>query len=178
MCWTPPWLGAVAYRAGDLDRAQGLIEEGLALEETGGYWPEVVFAHFVYGDVARAQGQASLAAEWYARSLKTVVHYRDQPDVAERLEGFAKLAGEAHQPQRAARLFGAAEALRERIGLPIPPVERADYDRAVALARAQLDPAAFNSAWAAGKALNWEQAAAYALEVQPSRDGEGTHEPA
>ena len=84
--------------------------------------------------------------------------------MADRLEGFAKLAGTAHRPQRAARLFGAAEALRDRIGTPIPSVEHADYDGAVTLARAQLDSGAFNAAWADGRALSWEQAAAYALE--------------
>ena len=83
--------------------------------------------------------------------------------MAERLEGFAKLAGAAGQPQRAARLFGAAQALRDRIGTPIPPVERADYDAALAQARAQLDEVAFGEAWAEGRATGWEAAAAYAL---------------
>ena len=86
-------------------------------------------------------------------------------DAHVRLFGHIKLAGEAAQPQRAARLFGAAAALRERIGIPIPAVERADYDAAVAQARAQLDPAAFDAAWAEGLAMNWEQATAYALET-------------
>jgi tetratricopeptide (TPR) repeat protein len=165
MGWVPPWLGCVAHRAGDLGRAQTLIEEGLDIVDPDGYWPELAFALLARGDVARAQGDPATAAQYYARSLRIVVEHKDQPDVAERLEGFAKLAGAAQQPQRAARLFGAAEALRERIGTPLPAVERADYDGAVALARAQLDPAAFSAAWAEGKVLGWEEAAAYALET-------------
>ncbi len=164
MGWVPPWLGCVAYRAGDLDGAQALIEEGLAIDEPDGYWPELAFALLARGDVARKQNDLTAAARYYTRSLTIVRDHRCQPEVAERLEGFAKLAGAAQQPRRAARLFGAAEALRKRIGTPIPPVERADYDGAVALVQAQLDPAAFSAAWAEGQALSWDQAAAYALE--------------
>ena len=54
-------------------------------------------------------------------------------------------------------------AERDRIGTPIPPVERADYDTALAQARAQLDEAAFDAAWAEGRATGWEEAAAFAL---------------
>ncbi len=166
MGWVLPWLGCVAYRGGNLDRAQMLIEEGLAINEPGGYWVDLAFALLSRGDVARAQGDPATASKYYTRSLRIVVKNYSQPDVAERLEGFAKLAGAAGQPQRAARLFGAAEALRDRIGTPIPPVERSDYDAAVAQARDQLDPDVFGAAWDEGLAMNWEQAAAYALEIQ------------
>jgi hypothetical protein len=67
------------------------------------------------------------------------------------------------QPERAARLFGAAEALHEAIGKPLPPFLRADYDRDVAAVHAQLDDATFDAAWAAGQALSLEQAIAEAL---------------
>ena len=40
---------------------------------------------------------------------------------------------------------------------------RADYDRIVAAARAQLDEAAFDVAWAAGRALTLDEAIAEAL---------------
>jgi hypothetical protein len=67
-------------------------------------------------------------------------------------------------PERTARLLGAAEALRAAIGLPLPPAERPDYERTVAAARAQLDEAAFATAWAQGRAMSLDQLVAYALE--------------
>jgi hypothetical protein len=70
----------------------------------------------------------------------------------------------ASQPEKAARVFGAAEALREAIGAPVPPVERPDYDRAVAAARARLGEVAFSSGWAEGRAMTLEQAMSYALK--------------
>jgi hypothetical protein len=115
-------------------------------------------------DVARVRGEREKAAELYARSLRIIIEENSPPEMSERFEGFAKLAALAGQPQRAARLFGAAAVLRERIGTPIPAVERADYDGAVALACAQLERAAFSAARAEGLAFGWEQASAYALE--------------
>jgi DNA-binding NarL/FixJ family response regulator len=60
----------------------------------------------------------------------------------------------------AARLWGAAEAMREATGAPIPPVERADYERALASARAQLGEKTFAAAWEEGRTMTVEQALA------------------
>ncbi len=162
--WTPPWLGCVAYRAGDFDRARALIDAGLAIDDPDGYWPELAFALLSRGDVDRAQNDAAAAAHHYARSLRIVMDHFDQPDVADRLEGFAKLAA-AERPERAARLFGAAEALRARLGTPLSAIERPGYDSALMQTIRQIDPPAFDAAWAEGQAFTWEQAAAYALEA-------------
>jgi hypothetical protein len=64
---------------------------------------------------------------------------------------------------RAARLWGVAEALRERIGAPLPPSEHARFERAVKRTQTHLDEAAFASAWAAGAAMTLANAVAYAL---------------
>jgi hypothetical protein len=52
-----------------------------------------------------------------------------------------------------ARLLGAAAALREAAGMPLPPVYRKQYDHVVAIARTQLGDAAHTAAWAAGNKL-------------------------
>jgi DNA-binding NarL/FixJ family response regulator len=65
----------------------------------------------------------------------------------------------ARQGERvwAARLWGAAEALRQHIGAPLPPVYRADYERSVAAARAHLGEKPFAAAWAQGRTMTPEQ---------------------
>jgi DNA-binding NarL/FixJ family response regulator len=60
----------------------------------------------------------------------------------------------------AARLWGAAEVVREVSEMPIPPVERTAYECAVAAIRTQLGEKAFASAWAEGRTLSPEQAVA------------------
>ncbi len=52
------------------------------------------------------------------------------------------------QPERTARLFGAAGALRDAIGTPLPPVERASYEHNMAGARAELSEEALET-WTA-----------------------------
>jgi hypothetical protein len=74
------------------------------------------------------------------------------------------VAGAQGACERATRLFGAAEALSETTGAPLPPTERALYDRALTAVRDRLSGAVFALAWAEGRTMPPEQAIAYALE--------------
>jgi len=84
------------------------------------------------------------------------------------LEGFAGLAGARGQGDRAARLWGAAEALRTGIGAPPTPEARPYYERSMAATRTLLGEVAWEAAFAQGTAMSPEEAAEYAL-------GEGDH---
>ena len=74
------------------------------------------------------------------------------------LEGLAGVSLAQGASAWAARLWGTAAALREAIGTPLPPVERADYECSVASARVQLGEKAFAVAWAEGRTMTPEQA--------------------
>jgi hypothetical protein len=84
--------------------------------------------------------------------------------IAQNLEGLAAVAVAQGQPERAARLIGAAEALREVIGAPLPPADRAEHDRSVAAGRTARGEEAFAAAWAEGRAMTLVQAIRYAME--------------
>lgn len=71
--------------------------------------------------------------------------------------GAGLAAAQAHQRAdaeparcRAARIFGAAEALRETLGAPLLSMYQAHYQRGVAAIRAQFDEVTFAAAWAVG----------------------------
>jgi hypothetical protein len=83
-----------------------------------------------------------------------------QRRVRPRVRSARRRRGLQRQPEHAARLFGATEAVREALGAPVPPSERADYERHVAAVRAALDAAA----WAAGRAMALEDAIVLALD--------------
>ena len=70
------------------------------------------------------------------------------------LEGFAGLAGARGQGGRAARLWGAAEALRKTIGAPLSSEGRLYFERSMVAARAQLGEAAWEAAFAQGMAMS------------------------
>ena len=67
------------------------------------------------------------------------------------------------EPDRAARLLGAAEAWFTTVGHVIGQTERAEHDGYIAATRAQLGEETFAAAWAGGQALTLEQAIAEAL---------------
>jgi predicted ATPase len=83
--------------------------------------------------------------------------------ISESLERFAWIAADTHQPERAARLFGAADALRKWMGAPLPLGDKPLYDRYLEMAHAALDSDAFGQAWAEGAGMTLDQAVAYAL---------------
>jgi hypothetical protein len=79
------------------------------------------------------------------------------------MESLAATAAAQAQMERAARLWGAAESLREAIGALLPPSERPEYDRSVAAVCSALSEEAFATAWAEGSGMSLERAVAYAL---------------
>jgi hypothetical protein len=119
------------------------------------------------GYVVLRQGDGQQAAALFEESLVLYQDLKRKHGVTECLIGLAGVAAVSGQPttaRRAARLFGAAERLLEATGGGLAAADQAEHDRYVALARDQLDEAAFAAAWAEGRAMAMEQAIAYALE--------------
>jgi hypothetical protein len=79
------------------------------------------------------------------------------------VEGLASLNVNQNEPERAARLFAWADAMREKIGDSRPPIEQASVDRDLAGIRSQLDDTTFENACKAGRHLTQEQAIEDAL---------------
>ena len=76
----------------------------------------------------------------------------------------SKLARARQDDEQAAQLLGAAESLREQDGYLLEPLPRAEYEEALAQVRAQLDPTAFETAWAEGQAMAGAEVVITALE--------------
>jgi hypothetical protein len=67
---------------------------------------------------------------------------------------------------QAAMLFSTAHALREGMGAPLPPVDRAAYDSVVAVCRAQLGETAFDEAWARAAARPFQEVVEEVLKLR------------
>jgi len=80
-------------------------------------------------------------------------------DIAVTLEGIAGAVGLSGRHDRAARLLGAAEAVRTSAGLPMAPAERADVERITTTTRAELGAARFASEFSSGSRLTPDEAA-------------------
>lgn len=79
------------------------------------------------------------------------------------LDGMAMVMAARGQPLRAARLWGAAEALREATGEEPWPVFQRAIAAALAAARKEVSETAWATAWTAGRALTAEDAVTEAL---------------
>lgn len=77
--------------------------------------------------------------------------------------------GRGKDRSRAARVFGAAEALREANDLARPPLAQPGYDADVAVARAALGADRFQAAHTAGRSLSVETAVAALSRRRGSR---------
>jgi DNA-binding CsgD family transcriptional regulator len=88
------------------------------------------------------------------------------PDI---LECLAALAGDAGSHREAARLFGATEAIRQRMGAVRFKIYDAEYEASVAALRDAMGDEDFESAWAEGAALSTEEAIAYAQRGRGER---------
>jgi predicted ATPase/transcriptional regulator with XRE-family HTH domain len=160
-------LGFVAWREGDYTRACTLLEESLALGRELGAKGIISVALRHLGDVVQAQGDVQRALALYQESVALARPIEHKQNIAWCLVGLGGVAGAVGQGEHAARLLSAAEILFDTIGLSLAlgPEVRADYDRYVAAARAQLDEATWAAAWAEGRAMSLDQAVAYALSA-------------
>jgi non-specific serine/threonine protein kinase len=173
-------LGTVVLYQGDIARAQQCFDESLVLFQEQGEERGTASALNNLAWVALEQGNVARAISLIERSLGLHRALKDRFGMAECLERLAVVAATLGQgcptavalAQRAARLFGAAEALRAMIGAPLSTSERTYYERHLASPRTRLGKEAFAVAWAEGQALPLEQALALALEQVPgSRQG-------
>jgi hypothetical protein len=111
-------------------------------------------ARLLLGRVAHAQGDRDTASALLQQSLCRCQESNQPGAVAERLEALAAVEREQERLIRAARLLGAAAALRDIHGPSVPPIDRADHEHQVAALRAAMGAEAFAAARAAGRAMS------------------------
>jgi predicted ATPase len=156
-------LGVLASREGDLEGAADAFTEALALYRTENRRVSIALVLGNLGAVAWRRGELDQAEALEREALAMARDLGDMRRCAEELEQLVRTAGAAGRGERAARLFGAAAALREAMGIPLPAPDREEVEQAVAAARAALGEDAWAASFAAGQALSLEQAIAEAL---------------
>jgi DNA-binding CsgD family transcriptional regulator len=154
-----------ALAGGDLAAARGLADDAVSV--TQGCF--LSFALTGRARVLMAQGEPKQAESDAHDALTRAAEIEAHICVPDILEVLADLAGEAGSHREAARLFGAAEAIRERMGAVRFKIYDAGYEASVAAARDALGERDFDAAWAEGAALSTEEAIAYAQRGRGER---------
>jgi non-specific serine/threonine protein kinase len=161
-------LGLVAADRGDYERAATFFGESLTLRRELGDHDGMMTTFSNWADLARYQGDLERAISLYRESLafcQSLGYENIKNAVLACLEGLAAIGAARGHGMRAARLWGAAEELRATNRMPLPPVDRSRYERAVAAAHSAAGGAAFDEAWAAGRALSLDEAVDEAMAV-------------
>jgi hypothetical protein len=149
---------------GDFDRAEGMLAEDEALSRAAGDWFTLTANLNTQALMALLRGDEERADARLRESVEHAGTLRDAFTVVLGAAGLAGLAARRGQPERAARLFGAAAALREQMGVSVAWSSwRALHERDLALAREQLDAQTFDEEWARGGAMTLEQVVDEAL---------------
>ncbi|HKY55314.1 MAG TPA: AAA family ATPase, partial [Anaerolineales bacterium] len=151
-------LGFMARSLGDYDEARSRFESCLPIFLELGDKHRINMIKSELGHIERETGRYEQAIPIYRETILEWQRLGHRAAIAHQLECFAFVAKAQEQPERAAKLFGAAEALREKINIAMTPQERIEYEREIADLRAGMDEKAFASQWAAGRSMSMEQA--------------------
>ncbi|HEX6777538.1 MAG TPA: LuxR C-terminal-related transcriptional regulator [Ktedonobacterales bacterium] len=151
------FLGILALRQGDVEEAHTRLVENMHLRADVGDAQGLAWAEIWQARAELARQNLSEASRLLSAGLSRAIQAHSRLYTAMGLEALGHVVAAQGKPEWAAQLYGAAEVLREAMGTPLPPVERPDYDRRVAAARAALGAARFRAAWARGRLMTpWQ----------------------
>jgi predicted ATPase/DNA-binding SARP family transcriptional activator/DNA-binding CsgD family transcriptional regulator len=163
------FLGFAAGVEEDFEQMRVRIEESLALLRELGDVRNIASHLPILGMVVLIHGKDfERASELFEEGLTLQRELKYKSAIFFDLLGMAAVAALRGRLVRAAKLFGASEAVREDIGLAVSPLNDSyyDYDGYLATTRAGLSEEEFDAAFSEGRAMSPEQAIEYALSPE------------
>jgi predicted ATPase/transcriptional regulator with XRE-family HTH domain len=158
-------LATVLHEQGELDHATELQHESLSLYRQLGDRYGVALLLYNLSERLVLMAQPERARMYLAEGLAIFHDIGENEGCIEHIESLAGLLTSQGQAERAVRLWAAASALRDAMGIPRMPNERAEVEARITVCRTQCGAPVFAAAWAAGQALSLDQAVAEALEL-------------
>ncbi|WIG60708.1 MAG: Signal transduction response regulator / Tetratricopeptide repeat-containing protein [Ktedonobacterales bacterium] len=149
--WT---LGEIAYAHGDYERAAALNESSLAGFTQVGDVSYIALLILRQGYIVWGKGDATQAMRLFRKALRLAHGIGDTRCAAESMEAIGIMLSGDDESERGVWLLSAVARARDITGEPPRPTLRAAIDRAIATTRAMLGDAAFEAAWAAGRAMS------------------------
>jgi len=163
-------LGQMETEAGNFDRATQVLQEALELGREQDDLYGIAVAQGSLAVVSLCAGRAREARDLLSATFDYVLSCGDPKFLATTLELSAAIAAELADGLRAALLVGAAEAIRQKAGTPIPLTDATLLERFLAPARATLASEKWDAELAAGRALTQQEAARLLVSPSPGHD--------
>ncbi len=143
VAWSLNNLGGISLIEGRFVAARALLEESLNIFRELGDRGGAASVLNQLGGMKSLQGDYAAAQALLEDGLRIFSELGDTEGVAANLRALAAVRLEMAAAEPAVHLWGAAEALRESIGAPLPPNEQEEYEHQVGQARAVLGGDAF-----------------------------------
>jgi predicted ATPase/class 3 adenylate cyclase len=150
--------GYLELTRGDYPAAEARLQAAHAALAGAGHHHGAARSLAALGSVALHEGRTADAVERLRESIELAARVGDRGILAWALELLGAALVET-EPQRAARLLGAADTLRQTLESPLQGIERALHMQTMA----SLESVDVEAAWESGRALSPEDAAAFAL---------------
>jgi tetratricopeptide (TPR) repeat protein len=147
---------------GDLAGAQALYEEGLELARQQQDPNYLATALLNLGEVLQLRQQTARAAELIRESLQLYAELEVRNAISYCLEMLAAIDAVEGRPEEAAQLFGAADKIREDIGVPVESFNLERYDQDLDAVKNALGQTTFEQHWASGRGLKIAEAVSLA----------------
>jgi predicted ATPase/class 3 adenylate cyclase/ATP/maltotriose-dependent transcriptional regulator MalT len=163
-------LGVSQLREGKYAPAQETLLEAVELTRSFGDPIPLAYAIGMLGWARLLGGEEEEAEELFRESLRMRLETGEKRFTADNLEGLAAVAAAQDRPRRAARLFGAADALLSSIGAELTPADREVQEPFVERARRALGEQEWESAFASGRELPLDRAVEVALASTPAAE--------
>ncbi len=162
------FLVLAAIEAEDVEQAVTLAERSLELYRELGDVQGIVISLSALGMTMLKAGHPERAEGYLEENLRILRTMGHKMGIAYCLLGLGGVAGERVRPDRAARLWGSAEALREAIGMDLSPLDlrQTRYEERLSAARSLMEEETWQAAWSEGRAMSPEEAIEYALSEE------------
>ncbi|HET9661411.1 MAG TPA: LuxR C-terminal-related transcriptional regulator [Thermomicrobiales bacterium] len=155
VAWATRNIGRVAHELQDFDTAQTMNERAIAIFGEAPCPYGAIEAQMGMALIAKQKGEFGTAAVCWRNRMGPGW---DEPGLRIALEGLAEIAVALQRREWAARLLGAAEVQRERMGIQVRPAARARFDCMLESVRSALIPIALATAWDIGRQCSASEA--------------------
>jgi predicted ATPase/transcriptional regulator with XRE-family HTH domain/Tfp pilus assembly protein PilF len=157
-------MGDLSIHEGDYDQAEQFLQKSLLVSREYGLKLDERFAYHQLGILSLHRKDYRLAARYFKEDYRLSHGTSEKMTSFDLLYGLAAVSAGLNQPERAARLYGATQTIFEKS--PYMPLDRAEFEKHIQIAREQLGDTRFETLASEGRAMTMERAIAYALENQ------------
>jgi tetratricopeptide (TPR) repeat protein len=156
------YMGELSTLEGAYDQAEQYYQQSLSLSRDYGLKLDEGFAYHYLGVLSLYRKDYRLAARFFKDDYRLSHGTSEKMTAFDLLYGLAAVSAGLNQPEHAARLYGATQIIFEKS--PYMPLDRAEFEKHIQIARDQLGDTRFETLASEGRAMTLEQAIALALD--------------